>query len=70
VKKHEKIQTQHPDVNLYIVMILGKCRVLGKDKPMGALLEKLEQTKASILAKVEHPSRVIRRQFGFVRVKF
>lgn len=35
-----------------------------------AILEKLEQTKASIRAKVEHPFRVIKRQFGFTKVKY
>ena len=37
---------------------------------MGAILEKLEQTKASMRAKVEHPFRVIKRQFGYVKVKY
>jgi transposase, IS5 family len=34
------------------------------------VLEQLEKTKASIRAKVEHPFRVIKRQFGFARVKY
>jgi len=37
---------------------------------MGAILDKLEQTKARIRAKVEHPFRVIKRQFGYVKVKY
>jgi hypothetical protein len=37
---------------------------------MGAILDKLERTKASIRAKVEHPFRVIKRQFGYVKVKY
>jgi IS5 family transposase len=51
-------------------MMQGKRRALDKDTPMGAILEKLEQTKASIQAKVEHPFRVIKRQFGYVKVKY
>jgi IS5 family transposase len=51
-------------------MMPGKRRALDKDTPMGAILEKLEQTKASIQAKVEHPFRVIKRQFGYVKVKY
>jgi IS5 family transposase len=31
---------------------------------MGAILERLEKSKASIRAKGEHPFRVIKRQFG------
>ena len=37
---------------------------------MGDVLDKLEHVKASIRAKVEHPFRVIKRQFGFVKVKY
>lgn len=33
-------------------------------------LEKREQAKASIRAKVEHPFRVIKRQFGLTKVRF
>jgi IS5 family transposase len=70
VDKREEIQTQHPDVNWHIAMMPGKRKVLDKDTPMGAILERLEQTKASIRAKVEHPFRVIKRQFGYVKVKY
>ena len=70
VDNREEIQTQHPDVNWHIAMMPGKRKVLDKDTPMGAILERLEQTKASIRAKVEHPFRVIKRQFGYVKVKY
>ncbi len=36
---------------------------------MGAIMDRLDQTKASIRAKVEHPFRVIKRQFGHVKVR-
>jgi IS5 family transposase len=32
--------------------------------------ERLEKVKASIRAKVEHPFRVIKRQFGFTKVRY
>ena len=70
VEKREEIQAKHPDVNWHIAMMPGKRRVLKKDTPMGAILDKLEQTKARIRAKVEHPFRVIKRQFGYVKVKY
>jgi len=35
-----------------------------------SILDKLEQTKARIGAKVEHPFRVIKRLFGYVKVKY
>jgi IS5 family transposase len=33
-------------------------------------LEKIEKAKASVRAKVEHPFRVIKRQFGLTKVRF
>jgi transposase, IS5 family len=70
VEKREEIQAQHPEVNWHIAMMPGKRKALDKHTPLGAILEKLEQTKASIRAKVEHPFRVIKRQFGYVKVKY
>ena len=35
-----------------------------------ALVQKTEHRKASVRAKVEHPFRVIKRQFGLVKVRF
>jgi len=33
-------------------------------------LERIEKGKASVRAKVEHPFRVIKRQFGLMKVRF
>lgn len=33
-------------------------------------IEKAEKRKASIRARVEHPFRVVKRQFGYVKVRF
>jgi len=35
-----------------------------------AVLELLEKTKARIRAKVERPFRVIKRQFGYTKVRY
>jgi IS5 family transposase len=35
-----------------------------------ALLEQHEKIKASIRAKVEHPFRVLKQQFGYVKVRY
>ena len=70
VEKREEIEAQHPNVNWHIAMMPGKRKALVKSTPMGAILEKLEKTKASIRAKVEHPFRVIKRQFGYTKVKY
>jgi len=48
----------------------GLRRALDKDKPVEALIDQFERTKASIRAKVEHPFRVIKQQFGCVKVRY
>jgi transposase, IS5 family len=40
------------------------------DSGWAALLEQAEKLKASVRAKVEHPFRVIKRQFGHVKVRY
>ena len=37
---------------------------------MGNLIDKAEQLKASVRAKVEHPFRVVKCQFGFTKVRY
>ena len=43
---------------------LSKCSALYKAK------RKIEKAKAQVRAKVEHPFRVIKRQFGYVKTRF
>lgn len=45
-------------------------RALDKDKPVDVLTDQFERTKASIQAKVEHPFRVLKQQFGYVKVRY
>ena len=70
VEKRDEIQAKHPQVKWHIAMRPGKHRGKDNSTATGATLEKLEKTKASIRAKVEHPFRVIKRQFGYVKVKY
>ena len=48
----------------------GKRRALNKDNETYALIYLAEKLKAGIRAKVEHPFRVVKRQFGFVKVRY
>src|SRR5665213_1850320 len=41
-----------------------------KDGREKRALERIEKRKASVRAKVEHPFRVIKRQFGLMKVRF
>ena len=60
-----------PGVRWQVVMRPGKRKKLDKaNSPIDALMDKIEKCKASIRAKVEHPFRVIKRQFGFVKVRY
>ncbi|MDP1998075.1 MAG: IS5 family transposase [Rhodoferax sp.] len=57
-------------VTWHVAMRPGKRAVLDKNKPVDAMVDEVERIKASIRAKVEHPFRVIKRQFGFVKVRY
>lgn len=48
----------------------GKRRALDKSRESNRLIDELEKLKASIRAMVEHPFRVIKRQFGHVKVRY
>ena len=63
-------ETQDIGVNWHVAMRPGKRKLLDKSTPMGAILDQLERAKARIRAKVEHPFRVIKRQFGHVKVRY
>jgi len=47
----------------------GRIKAMADGRAKRAL-EKIEKAKASVRAKVEHPFRVIKRQFGLVKVRF
>jgi IS5 family transposase len=57
-------------VDWMIAMRPGKRRALDKTRTSHRLLDEAERLKASIRAKVEHPFRVIKKQFGFAKVRY
>ena len=65
---------KRPDANAKvrwrIAMRPGLRKKLDKADPVDALVHKVEYLKASVRAKVEHPFRVIKRQFGYVKVRY
>jgi IS5 family transposase len=58
------------DVSWHIAMRPGKRAALDKTQHVDALIDAVEKIKASIRAKVEHPFRVIKCQFGFTKVRY
>jgi IS5 family transposase len=59
-----------PTVKWHIAMRPGQRRRLDRSDPKQALIAELERVKAAIRAKVEHPFRVLKRQFGHVKVRY
>lgn len=56
-------------VDWHVAMRPGK-RKAQKHMPWAAVAEQVEKLKASVRAKVEHPFRVIKCQFGFTKVRY
>ncbi len=70
VHKRDEVIKHHPEINWYVAMMPSQRKALDKDTPMGTIMEALEKTKARIRAKVERPFRVIKHQFGHVKVRY
>ena len=66
----EKRPDAKADVTWYVAMRTGKRKALNKENEADAMIDKAEKLKAGIRAKVEHPFRVVKRQFGFVKVRY
>ena len=57
-------------ITWHIAMRPGKRKKLNKNNEADAMLDQAEKLKASVRAKVEHPFRVVKRQFGSVKVRY
>ena len=57
-------------VDWQIAMRPGQRRALDLTRRVDRLLDKVEQLKASMRAKVEHPFRVVKQQFGYAKVRY
>jgi IS5 family transposase len=66
----DKRPDANADVTWHVAMRPSKRKELNKENAADALIDKAEKIKASIRAKVAHPFRVIKRQFGFVKVRY
>jgi IS5 family transposase len=58
-----------PGVVWRVAMKAGKRRALGTSV-LGRIRERLEHLKASVRSRVEHPFRVIKCQFGYIKVRY
>ena len=48
----------------------GKRKALDKSQLKERLVDEMQTTNARIRAKVEHPFRIIKQQFGFAKVRY
>ena len=66
------VDKRNPDVevNWHVAMRPGKRKSLDLSSELARKIDQVEQIKASIRAKVEHPFRVIKCQFGHTKVRF
>lgn len=62
--------TQGIRVHWHVAMRPGQRRLLDPRDPKDAITDQIEHVKARIRAKVEHPFRVIKRQFGYAKVRY
>jgi IS5 family transposase len=70
VEKRQEVQDKQADVDCQIAMMPGKRKALDKTRISNALTDQLEKLKAGIRAKVEHPFRVIKCQFGHRKTRY
>jgi IS5 family transposase len=73
VQKREEVQNQKHQPQWHIAMMPSKRKALktmAAQSLLAATLEKIEKLKASIRAKVEHPFRVLKCQFGYRKTRY
>ena len=68
VDKREEVQKLK--IRWHVALRPGKRRALDKATVLGKLVDELERVKARIRARAEHPFRVIKRQFGHLKVRY
>jgi IS5 family transposase len=56
-------------IEWYVAMRPGKRRALGDSEP-DRIRDQIERLKAQVCAKGEHAFRIVKRQFGFVKVRY
>ena len=66
----EKRPGADPSITWHVAMRPGRRKALNQAGEMGQLLDKAEKFKADIRGKLEHPFRVIKRQFGYMKPRY
>jgi IS5 family transposase len=66
----DKRPDANAEVQWHVAMRPGKRKKLDTTQVLDRMKDDFERTKASIRAKGEHPFRVLKQQFGHVRVRY
>ena len=66
----KRLEMQGRKAKWHEAMRPGMRKALEPNRELRRLLEKAERLKASVRAKVERPFRVIKQQFGYVKVRY
>lgn len=69
---YQGVDKRNPElkVNWHVAMRPGKRNALNLDNALARDIDRVEQIKASIRAKVEHPFRGVKQQFGYAKVRY
>jgi transposase, IS5 family len=70
VDKRDEVKELKVKAKWHVAMRPGTRRALDKTRESHRLIEQVEQLKASVRAKVEHPFRVVKQQFGYAKVRY
>ncbi|MFP3182651.1 MAG: transposase, partial [Paraburkholderia sp.] len=57
-------------VRWHVAMRPGKRRQLDLNNRLDAIYNQIERLKAGVRAKVEHPFRVLKQQFGYTKTRY
>jgi transposase, IS5 family len=57
-------------VRWHVAMRPGKRRQLDQNNRLDAIYNQIERLKAGVRAKVEHPFRVLKQQFGYIKTRY
>lgn len=66
----KRAQHEGSGVQWSVAMRPGKRRALDRADPVQRLQEQIQKLNAGIRAKVEHPFRIIKQQFGYAKVRY
>lgn len=58
------------DMKWHVAIQASKCRLLDQIDPVDLLTDQVERIEASVHAKAKYPFRVIKRQFGHMKVRY